>query len=883
MEYEKHPISPNTYVTPLASDREFHFVSAFDIYNPPNVPDGQDVLLAYYFQEVFFNGISVFKKEVFGAVYTAFGPNIYDQDLSGYKAILSSGIYRVNYEYGYAFKKESGGYDKQFPPLGKCYYTFRAVPNKLPLKPWTVTDVINRMIEIAEPIRKGEKPRYRMNGMRADGTIITEENKQEGEEVGQAAKFDTILCPQLAFTKNHLREILQEIGKVIHCEPRLIPKKDEKGWYFEVFYDVYGRSLQDIPNPISWKKPYLVEASHAIESFCSALDSSAENLINTLDRYGGVIKEPFNDGYKSVRTENAFVRVTEDNFIIETQYRYYEVKRLEYDDNGTPVDITPYLFEDSEYNRLSSYDDTYPNAKLYALRFKQGEKNIDGLNFKRQRTTDIQTQFGDYAIVAILKAATGNPDFKINNYATMRFRVTYTPIYNTRVSQTKMYYKDVRRPANLYFNQQSNLLETKYYGENMKGAVARLGNVEMTRSYYLGRLSDIPKVGDMYDEEYMISGVAVELLPTIIKCSVALTKSFNRISRFIGVSSERRYSEVSEGQASERDTLYREYVVIGKQETADADTRIGSKLLSMITDTFTQSGNYQPISCVIAWGSTYKGSKLPAVILPVISSAFGNSLSFSWAYEDNYSAGSTVNYHEEGTGDEKIEGYFQNTYAYTDLYGKIYYYDFDLRTEGVNGDGMKYPALSEENIPTVSSGYFSTVGQEPYVLRKDNREALQVNVQVDFVTNLKDMIIGSALASYCAAVRGSEKTLGAKLYIFPERLDKFIDHVEGSASVKLSNLPSQGVTVSEVKDGAFTLDSEAFTAGGKSWAIVTNQTTTETTVEDEQGNATTIEEVTGGDVLIARNQAVTEGQEFEPVYFTAKREIFDKTVWKDRL
>lgn len=879
MAYE--PITPNTYVSPLPAG-EFTFVSAHTIYPYISVgPFGQtensytQIVQDQNGTEYFNNTYKIWADELGGKPII----NRTEGEDIPFTGKLSPGTYIVTY----IFDVDSyapGGTDF----TKKAKYTFQVVENTLPLKPWTVTDVINRMLDIAEPIRKGEKPRFRLNGMRADGTIITEENKQEGEEVGQAAKFDTILCPQLAFTKNHLREILQEIGKVIHCEPRLIPKKDEKGWYFEVFYDVYGRSLQDIPNPISWKKPYLVEASHAIESFCSALDSSAENLINTLDRYGGVIKEPFNDGYKSVRTENAFVRVQEDNLLIETRYPIYAVDKLEYhDDTVGTVNLTPYIFESSEYNRLSSYADTYPNAKLYALRFKQGEKNIDGLNFKRQRAGSIATLKEDYSIVAILKAATGNSNFKIDNYAAMEFRVTYTPIYNTRVSQTKMYYKDVRRPANLYFNQQSNLLETKYYGENMKGAVARLGNVEMTRSYYLGRLSDIPKVGDMYDEEYMISGVAVELLPTIIKCSVALTKSFNRISRFIGVSSARRYSEVSEGQASERDTLYREYVVIGKQETADADTRIGSKLLSMIADTFTQSGSYQPISCVIAWGSTYKGNKLPAVILPVISSAFGNSLSFSWAYEDNYSAGSTVNYHEEGTGDEKIEGYFQNTYAYTDLYGKIYYYDFDLRTEGVNGDGMKYPALAEENIPAVSSGYFSTVGQEPYVLRKDNREALQVNVQVDFVTNLKDMIIGSALASYCAAVRGSEKTLGAKLYIFPERLDKFIDHVEGSASVKLANLPSQGVTVSEVKDGAFTLNSEAFTASGKSWAIVTNQTTTETTVEDEQGNATTIEEVTGGDVLIARNQAVTEGQEFEPVYFTAKREIFDKTVWKDRL
>src|SRR5699024_5721931 len=42
-------------------------------------------------------------------------------------------------------------------------------------------------------------------------------------------------------------------------------------------------------------------------------------------------------------------------------------------------------------------------------------------------------------------------------------------------------------------------------------------------------------------------------------------------------------------------------------------------------------------------------------------------------------------------------------------------------------------ALPAGEIADSSSGYFSTVGQQPYVLRKDNREKLQGNVQIDFV------------------------------------------------------------------------------------------------------------------------------------------------------
>lgn len=874
---------PDNYKTALPTG-DFFFVSPRELFQ--FVGEG-----ATTFSEFTYN-MKIFKTATNESVLSRYykvkkagllNPPEVDGNPNGENIYLEVGQYTVVYGWSSSITYSGTTVTDTYAIKGN----FAVVENRLPLKDWTVTEVINRLLDTCEPIRRGEKPRFRLNGMRSDGTIITENNKQAGEEVGQAAQFDKVLCPQLAFTKNTLRECLNEVGKVIHGEMRLKPKKDENGvYYFEVSYDIYGSGRM---SKISKHKPYAYSIQYPITSFCSALDSPTENLINTLDRFGGVVAEPQNNAYKSVRTENLYVRVTDGNFIIQTLYPIYSISKLEYRNNGTPVDITPYVFESSEYSRLSSYENQYPQAKLYALRFKQGEKNIDGLNFKRQSASITGGVFGDYSIVAILKKAIGDENFSVSDYPTMQFRVTYTPIYNTRVSQTKPYFKDVKYKADLYFNQSANLVETKYYGENLKGVVARLGNVDKAISYKLYRPISIPKSGDMYDENYTISGVAVSYMPTYIDCTIVLSKHFNRISPYIGVPSERRYSEISETQAVERNVLYREYIVIGAKETSDPDCRIGDRLMKMIADTFSQSGEFDSISCVEAWGSTYqgynRGDKLPAVILPVISSAFGNSISFSWKYADNYSAGEVVQYENTTVDGNTVTGYFQNNYSYTDTYGRIYYYDFNLDMYGPRVDGTNYPALPANLIPTASSGYFSTVGQQPYILRKDSREALQVNVQIDFVTNLKDMIIGSALASYCPAVRGSDSNLAAKLYIFPDKLDKFIDHVEGSAKVKLSELPSQDIVVSQATKTGFIIilaTSSGFVADGKSWAIVTNQTTTPREVENDKGDSSTQEEVRGGDVLIARNQEVTAGKPFETIWFTPKREIFDKTVWKDR-
>lgn len=750
-------------------------------------------------------------------------------------------------------------------------------------------DVINRVLDVAEPIRKGETPRFRLQGMNEDGSIQTG---------SQADKFNQILSPEFSFTKQTLRECLQEIGQVVHGEPRLSVQKDSSGtYYYEVSYDLYGQVKP-------WKQAHRAyvkkDVTQNINTYASSLDTHAENLINKNGDDYGVITEPYAGGAKTVRTEQMYVQITETNMLIPTQFPIYTVDKVEWirSNNGSveAVDITPYLFESSVYtSRLSSYDSLYPYSKAYALMYTQGERNITQLDFKPEHP--ISSVFENYAILNVLRAASGddsltieqatdgNGNYTEGQYPQLAFRVTYTPFYQSRVGQSKLNYKDYPRPAAMIYNQQANVIESRAYGENLKGVIARLGNAEKSYTYRLSRLSQIPNPGMLFDAEYTISGVYTEILPGIINCTIALTKNFNRISQYIGISSVKRFSQVSQTMALERNTLWTEYVVIGDSETADTDCRIGDTLMSAIADTFTQAGSYTQLTSVTAWGTSGEDNPLPTVLLPVIASAFGNSIAFSWEYADNYSAGAVSTYQTGGVGGATVTGYFQSDYRYTDYYGKVYYYDFDLAPAGPQPTSGNYLFIANalpgtDTKPAASSGYFSTVGQQPYVLRKDNREKLQCNVQVDFVTNRTGFIIGSALAAYCPAVRGTDAVLSAKLYVFPDRLNKFIDHVQGNLDVDLSSLPSSEITVSGVSGGQFTV-SATLPAAGKAWAIVTDQTETSEQVEDEKGNVTPQTKITGGDVLIAQNMDFAAGDTFPVVYFTKKREVFDKTVWKD--
>lgn len=964
------PNTPSNYVSPLPVGN-FSFVSAHTIFTYvyyPVTPGGS--YLNDYFQTVtdqngnqlFYNHYSI-TTNFLGIVSTS-GDDI------GCTLSLQSGItYTVEYRIrAYNIIGGTSGYYTT-----TATYEFVISENQFPLKKWTITDVINRLLDIAEPIRQGETPRFRLQGMNTDGTY------QAGS---QAAKFDTVLAPQFSFTKSTLRECLQQIGGVIHGETRADIAQDSGGtYYYEISFDLYGQTEKSG----IWSKKYISKTvSQVVDSYASHLDSNAENLVNQLDKYSGVIVEPYDGGYKNVRTETMYARITDANMLIQTQFPIYSVEKVECGyivdnlaDAYPPIDITPYVFESSIYNtRLSSYSSDYPYSKAFGIMYTQGQKNLTMLNFKPEHP--ISSVFENYAIINILSRATGQ-DISIaintrnnNNYPTLAFRVTYTPFYTARVGQTKQNYLDYPIGAGLIYNQQANVIESRYYGENLKGTIARIGNIEKSITYNLARLSEIPAAGQMFDDDYYISAVSVEFLPTMIKCTIGLSKDFNRLSQYIGISSVKRFSEVSQGQAVERNTLWREYIVVGDSIAADSACRVGDNFMNSIRYTFSPSA-FSRLTNVKAWGLSYAGNPLPAVSLPLISSAFGNSVSFSWEYEDNYSAGAISQYQQNGVGPTDVQGYFQNNYQYTDYYGRMYWYVFDLAPQGIvperyvntdisgqveteiaedgtsvtftfpnpngyrvtlsvtvyeqvgsssipfpytqqttgtsltfgqrqggtitsatvnsaverapnfdaqNALGLRLPQLLDSEKPTASSGYVSTVGQQPYLLRKDNREKLQCNFQIDFVTNRKGLIIGSALAAYNPCVRGSDSSLQARLYVFDEPINKFVDHVEGHVNVDLSTMQYVTVTVSSVSNGQFYVSAPDFTTAGKAWAIVTRQNEQSEAVEDDRGNVISQTVQYGGDVLLAQNMDISAGDSFTPIYFTKKREVFDKTVWK---
>lgn len=732
-------------------------------------------------------------------------------------------------------------------------YVIAAIPNAYPMPRLTIADCINRCLELATPVYLGEERKYYL-------------------DPAQELEYSKIIAPEFTMTQATLREQLKTIGGYIHAEPRLLGGTGERKPGLKecqiIHFDKLGvSSVVDAPTT------YVGNAlTYDINQYCTQIDSTAQNIVNALNWAQGVVVSPSNNGIRTPRTETVNIRVQETNADVSTTFPIQSITKVECGiivDGKTETemfDITPYVYEQTEYDaNLTSYKGAYPRSKAYAIYYTIGQKNIKGLFYKA--STEMSEVFGQYwtyySIVNILSMVSGKSTNEIRDkfagdyVGRLAFRVSYIPIYQTRVTHGKQMADGAEEYTQVY-NQSENIIEARYYGENIKGAAARLGNIEQSRTYIVKDLADIPQVGVCVNvgtaEEpnlYAISGVNAQIFPEHIKFSLALTKDFNRISEYVGISSVKRVYEVSERQAYLRNILLKEYAVVGKPITANPGV---FRDYSALTGIFKPQSDATLVSQVYAWGGTKSTpvgtdtTPLTKVALPVISSAFGNAMVFSWNYKDNYSAGEKIEDEKEGD----VSGWWQQDVPYCDYYGRMEWMNFALLArdsedkesgaEAKNGAARRLPLLYSQ---TPATGVIGTNGT-PYHIVKDSREIIQMNYELEFKSNLPYLIVGSALASNCPLVNAQSKEV--QFLLFNEKIGKFDRTIP---------TPTFGYAVDndnfkvEEDEGRvkITIPVQTQTA----WAIATSQSTIKKDVDNGNGGKTTQTIYEGGEILIACN------------------------------
>lgn len=756
-------------ISPLANGTVYTFPSVQEVYENSSDSGGFTVIE---------NSVEIYSIDDINATYT-----MQLNNNSTYEVIYSS---------------------TQYDPVGpsgsfinsKNKYTFLTIPQNKELQPRTLRDTINVILRTFETLRESEQPRFLL----AD---INDYNQSEEYKI-QVQKILDTESPDFYFAKMSVFEALKTIGDYAHFIPRMRNKK--------IYLDLLGRDevaemLDDY---------YSSTASQNTNDFCTKLDSQVNNFVNLDNEQQGSVVTPFNDGWKTLRAQEGEVVITEGNIIIPTESPIEKIIKLEigYLDDGTYVgDITPYVYEKAEYEALSSYTDQYPYSKMFAITYTQGSPNITGLSFERQNV--VSQAFESIAIKNIIFRKTNkdvnwwNSLTDTQNTLNLQYRLTYIPLTSARITQSKAYTENIKKSVSIAYNQSASKISSNAYGENLKGQILKIGNVEKTKMFMLPTLDLIPECGKKYDEDYYIATVKCEYYPNFIKCELGLSKDFNNKSAYIEVDSELRFYEISEKMAYDVYRVYEDYCEIGELTQSDNKSLITKAGINEFIRAFEKNYAGTNITMVRAKGIDRFGDARQFT-LPVISLGVGNSILLEYHYADNFSAGASAKY----DGSNKV----QQLEQYTDIYGE--FETLELKY----GENIEKPTLLKDaiemgdNLPNYENEmrvYLSTEGDNLQIY-KDSREVLHISYQMHFVANDKNIIIGSGLSQYSSFV--TSEVHNFEMYILNKKLNKFENEIDLTNATLCDSI----LTSRDYENSCFKIEDITAKENGKAWVIVQN-------------------------------------------------------------
>lgn len=678
---------------------------------------------------------------------------------------------------------------------------------------WTITDVINRILSAGETRRVGlDDQRFVFDS-------------------AQAAEYSTIKAPEFYFTRSSMWDALMTVGGFIHAIPRLVDNNGVK----TVIFDKLG---QDKQYTGTLPKEAYEDNTLIGDEYCGTVDSPVENILNTTDRIQGAVTEPSAGAFRAINCEQGGIEISGITMTAISEKLIYRLEKLLLRWQGTPYDATPFVYEKSEYDTLSSfYGQTYPYSKGWALVYSIGDNKITGFNTTVETTT-AGTLSNNYAIVNILRSLGATIDDNANFANDLQYQITYIPIAAARLAQRKPY---LTHPQDnkLFYNQAGNTVESEYYGQRMKGVLARIGNISTRKTYYFKRYADIPKCGEKIGGDY-VAVVEKEYDTPAIKATITTTPNFNKLAEYVGINSNYRLFDVSERQSVNRYIHYDESVLISrtKYATSSAMAAAGNAVAQFgaVLNAGLRVSDYPVTACQIQTynGRNIKGTAEALITVGAGSFACGNALTFYAAMVDNYGAGyqSSDDY---STGGETFKR-AQRLVPYSDALGNISQADVAFYA-AASVDPFDYPeGTTQPTPPALSSGGY------PFDIEKDSREQLSIVYQMHVQAEDESFVIGSLLTSrnpLVTAKPATAPTIG--LYYLTENVNMLDDVIDVTAA----SAATYPTITTDTTSLVINFGSSPSPINATAWAIADSTT---------------------GEVYIACNEPIAQGATPETVY-----------------
>ena len=577
--------------------------------------------------------------------------------------------------------------------------SYFAVAPEEQLSPFTIKDVIDRTLAVTPTRTKSGTNKYTFRN--------------------NAEEYATEESPEFTFTGKHLFEVMLDVSSY----KKMFPALDKEEIYFRPLWNGVTLTSDDLPPPT---KAVLCSA---IDQYCMALDSYVENMVCVNDTNVGTVVEPYKNGYVSARS-NSGSEISETTAVIPTQSGIYQSLDMKVGEvNGVVVgDIQSYIYEQEDYDSLSDTSGAYPYSKGYALKFTRFSKDYTELSHRIKKGPTLSDALTYPALANITKAKCGEEvgtnlktylsSFIGNNtaapFADLLFQPTYIPVVNARVRQYKPMMSEEDYDATLFYNQQSEVVDSEAFGEHVKGLVQKLGNHTEIRVYRFGRVDDVPTVGTLIDGK-SVYNVSMMIFENHVNATICLV-DYAELSTYIGVKNEIKTSDISSTKWCNRFINWEEFLVFTHDDECVGDA------LSITNDALAGLVSFDrsdPLTCAMFTTHSESGGTIMTALAPLKHLALGNSIYFQWEMLDNFAVGYKSEKAPEGATSLMTGTMYdraQRAVRYCDVYGRMETIDFQLLKTGPTCDNSHFvsPTVevtwdNEEKSGTVSIDRVSNI------------------------------------------------------------------------------------------------------------------------------------------------------------------------------
>lgn len=596
-------------------------------------------------------------------------------------------------------------------------------------------------------------------------------------------KFGSIICPEFQWNNPTLREVLNDLMLVANCI--CVMKNNVIS-----FYDLTARG-----NAIDKTKLTSIKSTQSSGDYVSELtlpmkNSIGKKLVRVCEYVGfrsttGVVDTNVAQLILSKPIDKiAKVVVCFWQMLADTRntYKEIDITRNILEENEFKILPKPYApscnFFDIQFPDPNDLPEFYYNASAqpiyqqYCAYFKRGSNTIDGLLASYRYHLDQPLIIYDNrpAICGILRrnqeSNTSDPEFLTfrNNYRDFMFKVEYYTAGDDKIIAGK--YLPFKRESRIFDNQTSSYVDPNQQSIFEYHKVNRLCNIIKTIQGTYYNETDVPKLGDTLDDDYILYSRELEYKDECIRLTGYCTKNYILRDYFTGVQAKRRSWQYLQGnEAAVRfdvDKVFCEFSFNRKYSNPDMfweDSGSYDLSLKNFLPQYLLSPFYTYTALPIKFGAitTYDKNlvRYPTTgvgyATEISTAVMGNSLVLNIGFDDNVSAGNYVVV-EDGNYTSQLYKYVDEDGECRTLYITFSDYvdptdgDFTWSTPNDVIDSTQWNLMRDKSrikplINDLNLGVNVSFLQKKIPIYKDNGEIPYRSIQFEFCSDTPDILV----------------------------------------------------------------------------------------------------------------------------------------------